>query len=75
MELLFWKNTRDATQIVEGYDAETNKKKVSRGVWTEEEEDELRTLFIEHQTNKPSEGTSLFVYTYGLYYPMALYNT
>ncbi|KAF7408535.1 hypothetical protein HZH66_003072 [Vespula vulgaris] len=55
MELLFWKNTRDATQIVEGYNTETDKKKVSRGVWTEEEEDELRTLFMEHQTNKPSE--------------------
>ncbi|XP_014609708.1 PREDICTED: protein timeless homolog isoform X1 [Polistes canadensis] len=55
MELLFWKNAHDATQIVEGYNTETDKKKVSRGVWTEAEEDELRTLFMEHQTNKPSE--------------------
>ncbi|XP_070151223.1 protein timeless homolog [Polyergus mexicanus] len=52
MELLFWKNTRDATEIVDGYNAETSNKKVSRAVWTEAEEDELRALFMEHQTNK-----------------------
>ncbi|EFN71111.1 Protein timeless-like protein, partial [Camponotus floridanus] len=52
MELLFWKTTRDATEIVDGYNAETSSKKVSRAVWTEAEEDELRTLFMEHQTNK-----------------------
>ncbi|XP_014475495.1 PREDICTED: protein timeless homolog [Dinoponera quadriceps] len=52
MELLFWKTSRDATEIVDGYSAETSNKKVSRAVWTEAEEDELRTLFMEHQTNK-----------------------
>ncbi|XP_012062583.1 PREDICTED: protein timeless homolog [Atta cephalotes] len=52
MELLFWKTTRDATEIVDGYNAETTNKKVSRVTWTEAEEDELRTLFMEHQTNK-----------------------
>ncbi|XP_072751003.1 protein timeless homolog [Anoplolepis gracilipes] len=52
MELLFWKTTRDAIEIVDGYNAETSNKKVSRAVWTEAEEDELRTLFMEHQTNK-----------------------
>ncbi|XP_012222325.1 protein timeless homolog isoform X1 [Linepithema humile] len=52
MELLFWKTTRDATEIVDGYNAEPTNKKVSRAVWTEAEEDELRTLFMEHQTNK-----------------------
>ncbi|XP_076673029.1 circadian regulator timeout isoform X1 [Andrena cerasifolii] len=51
MELLFWKATRDATEVVEGYDAVTNNKKVSRSLWTEAQEDELRTLFMEHQTN------------------------
>ncbi|KAK2582180.1 hypothetical protein KPH14_004537 [Odynerus spinipes] len=55
MELLFWKNTRDATQVVDGYSAETENKKISRSVWTEEEEDELRTLFMEHQTNNPPQ--------------------
>ncbi|XP_029159250.1 protein timeless homolog [Nylanderia fulva] len=52
MELLFWKTSRDATEIVDGYNAETTNRKVSRAVWTETEEDELRTLFMEHQTNK-----------------------
>ncbi|KAH0946632.1 hypothetical protein HN011_005794 [Eciton burchellii] len=52
MELLFWKTTRDATEIVDGYNAETSNKKVSLSVWTEAEEDELRALFMEHQTNK-----------------------
>lgn len=60
MELLFWKTTRDATEIVDGYSAEASSKKVSRAVWTEAEEDELRTLFMEHQTNKYSEG-KLFI--------------
>ncbi|XP_011305481.1 protein timeless homolog [Fopius arisanus] len=52
MELLFWKNTREATEMLDGYDVEVENKKVSRAVWTEVEEDELRTLFMEHQTNK-----------------------
>ncbi|XP_057326747.1 protein timeless homolog [Microplitis mediator] len=53
MELLFWKNTREATEMVDGYDAaNAENKKISRAVWSEAEEDELRTLFMEHQTNK-----------------------
>ncbi|XP_044599449.1 protein timeless homolog isoform X2 [Cotesia glomerata] len=52
MELLFWKNTREATEIVEGYDVQHENKKTGRGVWSEAEEDELRTLFMEHQTKK-----------------------
>lgn len=60
MELLFWKTSRDATEIVDGYNAETTNKKVSRAVWTEAEEDELRTLFMEHQTNKYPRG-KLFI--------------
>ncbi|XP_046476559.1 protein timeless homolog [Neodiprion pinetum] len=55
MELLFWKTTREATEMVEGYGVEVENKKVSRGVWTDTEEDELRTLFMEHQTKKYSE--------------------
>lgn len=67
MELLFWKTTRDATEVVEGYNAETDNKKVSRSLWTEAQEDELRTLFMEHQTNKYSQGTLLvFAKSYDL---------
>ncbi|OXU26712.1 hypothetical protein TSAR_004656 [Trichomalopsis sarcophagae] len=54
MELLFWKSTKQATEMVDGYDAEPHAKK-SKSAWSEEEEDELRTLFMEHQTNKPSQ--------------------
>lgn len=60
MELLFWKTSRDATEIVDGYSAETSNKKVSRTAWTEAEEEELRTLFMEHQTNKYPKG-KLFI--------------
>ncbi|XP_029034529.1 protein timeless homolog isoform X2 [Osmia bicornis bicornis] len=51
MELLFWKTTRDAAEVVDGYNAETDNKKVPQRSWTEAQEDELRTLFMEHQTN------------------------
>lgn len=56
MELLFWKNTREANEMVDGYDVQVENKKVSRAVWSEAEEDELRTLFMEHQTNKYTQG-------------------
>ncbi|EEZ99220.1 protein timeless homolog isoform X1 [Tribolium castaneum] len=49
MESLFFKNTNEAYEIEHGYG--TTKKAPSRG-WTEEEEDELRRLFMEHQTNQ-----------------------
>lgn len=57
MELLFWKNTKEAVELTEGYEYDhTNDKKKSRGVWTETEENELRELFMEHQTGKYSQG-------------------
>lgn len=59
MELLFWKNTREATEVVEGYDVQHENKKTGRGVWSEAEEDELRTLFMEHQTKKYPQGNRL----------------
>ncbi|KAF7990289.1 hypothetical protein HCN44_000094 [Aphidius gifuensis] len=55
MELLFWKNTSQAVEMVEGYDIQVENKKLKRTGWTETEEDELRTLFMEHQTNKHSQ--------------------
>lgn len=56
MELLFWKTTVDAVEICEGYGTTEEKKKSSKSAWTEAEEDELRTLFMEHQTNKYPRG-------------------
>ncbi|XP_017756744.1 PREDICTED: protein timeless homolog, partial [Eufriesea mexicana] len=55
MELLFWKTSRDASDVVEGYNAETDSRKLSHKLWTETQEDELRTLFMEHQTNNYSQ--------------------
>ncbi|XP_012279584.1 protein timeless homolog [Orussus abietinus] len=52
MELFFWKSTKDATEMVDGYQEQGQSEKVSRALWSEVEEDELRTLFMEHQTNK-----------------------
>lgn len=62
MELLFWKNTREATEMLEGYDVQVENKKVSSALWTEVEEDELRTLFMEHQTNKYTQGNKEIVF-------------
>lgn len=73
MELLFWKTTRDAVEVVDGYNAETDNKKVPRNLWTEAQEDELRTLFMEHQTNNYPQGTLLWFalnsMAYHIYFP------
>ncbi|KAJ8674823.1 hypothetical protein QAD02_010609 [Eretmocerus hayati] len=62
MELLFWKSTKQAVEMTDGYDTEhVTNKKASRNAWTEVEEDELRTLFMEHQTTKPSEDLVDFI--------------
>ncbi|KAL7302841.1 hypothetical protein TKK_0004073 [Trichogramma kaykai] len=54
MELLFWKGTKQATEMTDGYDCEhaTGGKKSKKNAWTDAEEDELRTLFMEHETQK-----------------------
>lgn len=41
--------------MTEGYGAVANSKE-SRVLWSETEEDELRTLFMEHQTNNYTQG-------------------
>lgn len=74
MELLFWKSTKQATEMVDGYDAEPQAKK-SKSAWSDEEEDELRTLFMEHQTNKPSQGELLVpIFFYPRVYGRRVYN-
>uniref|UniRef100_A0A8D8QKJ8 Protein timeless homolog n=1 Tax=Cacopsylla melanoneura TaxID=428564 RepID=A0A8D8QKJ8_9HEMI len=54
MELLFWKTTKDAYEIEEGYNTAPSGSKggAMGGVWAEHEEDELRRLFMEHEINK-----------------------
>ncbi|XP_055324474.1 protein timeless homolog [Sitodiplosis mosellana] len=55
-ELFFYKSVREANDIEYGYDdaryANANNKKIG---WTEEQEDELRQLFMENQNNPSTE--------------------
>ncbi|KAG7308218.1 hypothetical protein JYU34_006890, partial [Plutella xylostella] len=56
IELLFWKSAKDAVEIQHGYDLYTDAKdKVGKGVWTEEQEDELRNLYMENQRNPETD--------------------
>ncbi|XP_031767070.2 protein timeless homolog isoform X2 [Galleria mellonella] len=52
IELLFWKNSKDANEVQHGYDLYIDQKdKPGRGAWSEEQEEELRRLYMENQTN------------------------
>ncbi|KAK3920837.1 Protein timeless-like protein [Frankliniella fusca] len=53
IELLFWKSSRDAYEIEEGYGSYKEKSAAEKKAWKEEEEDELRTLFAEFQRDQP----------------------
>lgn len=53
VELLFWKTSRDAYEIEEGYGSYNEKSAADKKVWKEEEEDELRVLFAEFQRDRP----------------------
>nr|AUI80375.1 timeless 2 [Euphausia superba] len=44
VELLFWKNNKEATEIECGYDDSSTKSSVKAASWLEEEEDELQRL-------------------------------
>ncbi|KRT83701.1 hypothetical protein AMK59_3626, partial [Oryctes borbonicus] len=48
-EALFWKSTREAYDVGEGYGSYHKKSEATSKAWTELEEDELRRLFIEYQ--------------------------
>ncbi|KAH1021928.1 hypothetical protein HUJ04_011412, partial [Dendroctonus ponderosae] len=48
MEVLFWKSIGECYEIEHGY-TESHGKKSLQKVWSEEEEDEVRRLFMEHQ--------------------------
>ncbi|XP_070701578.1 protein timeless homolog [Pempheris klunzingeri] len=49
VELLFWKNVGAAREMTEGYSKDGEGKKPT---WTEEEEEELRTLYEEHRDSE-----------------------
>ncbi|KAL0882454.1 hypothetical protein ABMA27_000930 [Loxostege sticticalis] len=55
IELLFWKSAKDSAEIEFGYDLYTSQKdKPGSGAWSEEQEDELRNLYMENQANPES---------------------
>ncbi|XP_059046079.1 protein timeless homolog [Achroia grisella] len=52
IEILFWKNGKDAAEIQHGYNLYIDQKdKPGRGAWSEEQEEELRRLYMENQMN------------------------
>ncbi|KAJ8733265.1 hypothetical protein PYW08_001563 [Mythimna loreyi] len=56
IELLFWKNSKDSLDIEYGYDLYTdNRDKPGKGVWSEEQEEELRRLYMENQSNPQTD--------------------
>uniref|UniRef100_A0A8C5C6X9 Timeless circadian clock n=1 Tax=Gadus morhua TaxID=8049 RepID=A0A8C5C6X9_GADMO len=63
IELLFWKNVGTVHEMTEGYGKEGGGSK-TKVAWTEEEEEELRSLFLEQ---RDSEGAgSLQLQCYGV---------
>ncbi|XP_075971735.1 circadian regulator timeout isoform X2 [Anticarsia gemmatalis] len=56
IELLFWTNMKDSADIEHGYDLYTdNRDKPGKGIWSEEQEEELRRLYMENQSNPETD--------------------
>ncbi|CAH2105801.1 unnamed protein product [Euphydryas editha] len=56
IELLFWKNSKDAVEIELGYDLYNDPRdKPGKALWTDEQEEELRKLYMENQTNPEND--------------------
>ncbi|XP_018327682.1 protein timeless homolog [Agrilus planipennis] len=55
MEVLFWKNSREAFDVEEGYGSYQQQSSAAQKMWTELEEEELRRLFMEHQEKRIDE--------------------
>jgi len=45
MELLFWKTSREATEIFEGYGTQSSTAKTKKSFWSTEDEDKLSAVF------------------------------
>ncbi|XP_046407332.1 protein timeless homolog [Ischnura elegans] len=56
MEILFWKTSRDAQEVVEGYGSYQEKSASAKAVWTEEQEDEIRRLYEEFSVKGLPDG-------------------
>lgn len=57
--MLFWKNAKECREIMDGYGSYRGASQKPKVMWTEEQENELRTLYEEH---KESEGTLIEYY-------------
>ncbi|XP_046963189.1 protein timeless homolog [Vanessa cardui] len=56
IELLFWKNSKDSVEIEHGYDLYHDQRdKPGRALWTEEQEEELRSLYMENVAKPESD--------------------
>ncbi|XP_045765295.1 protein timeless homolog isoform X2 [Maniola jurtina] len=56
IELLFWKNSKDAVEIEHGYELYNDPRdKPGKGAWSEEQEEELRKLYMENQANPETD--------------------
>ena len=45
IELFFWKTSKEATEIIEGYGTQTNSNKAKAAFWSSEEEERLTSVF------------------------------
>ncbi|XP_050343206.1 protein timeless homolog [Nymphalis io] len=56
IELLFWKNSKESVEIEHGYDLYRDQRdKPGRGLWTEEQEEELRSLYMENMARPEND--------------------
>ncbi|XP_067015492.2 protein timeless homolog [Anabrus simplex] len=56
MELLFWKTSKDAYDIENGYGSYHSQSSAAKKIWSEEEEDELRRLYEEFMSKTEGVG-------------------
>lgn len=52
VEMLFWKNAKECREIMDGYGTYRTASQIPKNVWTEEQENELRTLYEEHMNSE-----------------------
>lgn len=55
MEALFWKSSKECYDVEHGYAEDHGKNSAVARAWTEEQEDELRHLFMEHKESNSQE--------------------
>ncbi|XP_065348706.1 protein timeless homolog [Cloeon dipterum] len=59
LELLFWKTSRDAHDIVDGYGSYESSKTMNKNAWTEQQEDEIQRLATEFTAKMQEEQSRI----------------